>query len=217
MRRIHLAPSSWYHHPDADHPTLTPPGWSAGSRVVACSGRRDLWATGAVNSAKGRCRSTASRPVPPPDIPGGAAHLPTPIPPAANASARPRLSSCQVPHQALSTSPAQQPVVTPTRPPESHAPRRQHRRCLPPPPDAGAPPATPSLEAVWPFKLSPHRQASRVTKYGWTRSGSTNCVRRTSTHSARTGGRSHDNVVVSRANRHPPSTKICSASTKGSR
>lgn len=151
------------------YPTLTLPSWSAGSRVVACSIGATLgnggWAT-LVNSAKGALLINGQPPVPPPDIPEERLNLP-PIP-LQLPTPRPAPPAQQLPSTPPGTQhlPAQQPVVTPTRPPESHAPASAApAETQPPPPDAGAPPATQSRHQR-PHRLappSPHRQASRVT------------------------------------------------------
>lgn len=149
------------------YPTLTLPSWSAGSRVVACSIGATLgnggWAT-LVNSAKGALLINGQPPVPPPDIPEERLNLP-PIPlQLPTPRPAPRLSSCQVPHQALSTSLPNSQWLRPPRHPNRMRQRRQHR------PRPSHRHQTPERRRrpnhQRPHRLappSPHRQASRVT------------------------------------------------------
>ena len=123
------------------YPTVSLPGWQAGSHEVACSIGASLgnggWAT-LVNSAKGELLINGQPPVPPPDIPEERLTLP-PIPVQAPA---PTSEPDAIPpnNQHL----PQQPVVTPPRAPATQAPQE----APPPPADGGAPPpANPAPEA----------------------------------------------------------------------
>jgi predicted heme/steroid binding protein len=133
------------------YPTVSLPGWSAGSREVACSIGATLgnggWAT-LVNSAKGQLLINGQPPVPPPDIPEERLTLP-PIPaqeptPSAPPDAIPP-NNQHLP---------QQPVVTPPQVPASQAPATQAPQEAPPPPaDGGAPP--PAIPAPAPPPPAP--------------------------------------------------------------